>query len=94
MKAENTNDAPEFNMLKPDGVKPQVHSERITHVLLNDGNWYEITRGSFHLYQSAAKAPGFGPYVTFQTTFQSSPHNAPELKTIEVFPASVVGWAF
>lgn len=99
MKAENTDVPPKFNLLAPEGVKPQAHAEQIKAVLLNDGNWYPIVPGSFKLYQSMSKAPAFGPYATFQLPMNPSEHPNAQSDplaglTVEVFPATVAGWAF
>jgi len=94
MNAENTDTPPKFNLLAPEGVKPQVHADLISFVLLDDGQWYPVAPQSFKLYQSVAKTPAFGPYATFildPTVAEGHPLAG---MTIEVFPVTVKGWAF
>jgi len=90
MKAVPTNKMPKFNLLNPDGERPQTDAENITDVLLNDGHWYEIKRGSFKFYKTGDKGV---PFVQFDVTYteQYSPVAG---RRVEVFPASVCGIAY
>lgn len=89
MKAEFTEKDPKFNLLKPDGVRGQAHSEVITQVLLNDGTWYAIAKGSFKFFKTAGDKAV--PFVQFDTL--DTDENGRHLR-IEVFPASVCGIAY
>lgn len=89
MKAETTKDAPLVDLTHFEGPVGQAHAEAITHVLLNDGVWYEVIPGSFHLYKTAQAVP----YAQFDTKFQNSTNDALILRRVQCFPATVAGWA-
>jgi hypothetical protein len=91
MKAEFTEKDPKFNLLKPDGVRSQAHSEVITQVLLNDGNWYAIRPGSFKFYRTAGDKSV--PFVQFDVLPAPGSQQAAPLR-IEVFPATISGIAY
>jgi hypothetical protein len=86
MKAEFTDKDPKYNLLNPDGIRSQAHSEDITQVLLSDGNWYAVAPGSFKFYKTAGDKAV--PFVQFDTLGTDQGGN---VLRIEVFPASVQG---
>lgn len=90
MKSEFTEKDPKFNLLKPDGLRGQVHAEAVTDVLLNDGRWYRIVEGSFKFYRTSGDKAV--PFVQFVTDALANEYVAG--KTVEVFPASVSGVAY
>lgn len=92
MKAESTNKNPKFNLLKPDGVRSQAHSEAVTKVLLNDGRWYDIIPGSFKFYRTSSDKAV--PFVQFKIDEVDDRLAGLEGHTIEVFPATVAGLAY
>lgn len=95
MKVENTDKAPKFNLLKPDGVRDQGHASDVTHVLLNNGETYPVEPGTFKFYK-VGSAQGV-PYVTFVVSgiYESAIDRHPLAgKRIEVFPASITGIAY
>ena|ERR1700751_4974550 len=89
MKAETSNDGPKFNLLQGDGVRPQAHSDVITQILLTDGQWYSIVPGSFKFYRTSGDHAV--PFVQFDLNAQNEQG---EMVRIEVFPATVAGWAY
>lgn len=94
MKVEHTNKMPKFNLLQPDGVRPQTHSQNVSHVLLNDGHWYAIVPGSFKFYRTdATEGPGV-PFVQFDIDNDLDNDEMLVGKRVEVFPASVCGLAY
>jgi len=65
----------------------QAHNQVITEVLLNTGEWIKIIKGSFNLYKTFKGVP----FVEFKVPTLG---NELDAKTIQVFPATVAGWAF
>lgn len=96
MKAEFTEENPKFNLLQPDGIRSQAHSEVISNVLLTDGKWYLIELGSFKFYKTAGdKAVPFVQFKVIHSGFAPGEGASPAAgKVVEVFPASVVGVAY
>jgi hypothetical protein len=93
MKAETTDNDPKFNLLKPDGVRSQAHSEVISQVLLNDGIWYQIKEGSFKFFKTSGDKAV--PFVQFKLNDEIVDADGTRRRhVIEVFPASVVGIAY
>ena len=95
MKAEFTNKDPKFNLMQPDGIRSQVHSESVSDVLLTDGQWYRIEPGSFKFYKTSGDRSV--PFIQFKVLpFNGNPNDKGAVagKTIEVFPASVVGISY
>lgn len=98
MKAEDTDQAPHLNLETADGEHPQTRNELITKVLLSDGKWYDIIKGSFKYYRYKLSSDRIIPYVQFKIPEQHeiSPGGMPYTvaeSTIQVFPATVAGWA-
>lgn len=89
MKAEKSETNPKFDLMNPDGVRPQVNSQVITQVLLNDGSWYGVVPGSFKFYKTSDSVP----FVQFDTASDGVDGVTRSLR-IEVFPATVAGWAY
>lgn len=73
-------------------VKGQTHSQRISHVKMSSGEWVMIVIGSFNLYKTSDGVP----FVEFKVEQQAKtePFSTPNHKTIQLFPATVAGWAF
>lgn len=98
MKAESTEEVPAFNIMKHDGIRPQAHNKVISRVLLTDGKWYAIVPGSFKFYKTSPDKAV--PFVQFDyerkddSVFMSGGSLPPVLTRVEVFPASVAGWAY
>lgn len=87
MKAETSDVGPRFNLLQSEGVRGQAHTKEITQVLLTDGAWYAIEPGSFHFYRTGGDKAV--PFVQFDLM----PNASGQLR-VEVFPATVAGWAY
>lgn len=93
MKVEHTDKQPKFNLMQPDGVRGQVHSEVISDVLLNDGHWYEIKPGSFKFYKTNQSSGVGVPFVQFDIAYTEQ-YRPVAGKRVEVFPASICGLAY
>ena len=98
MKAESTDETPAFNIMKHDGIRSQAHNKVISRVLLTDGKWYDIIPGSFKFYKTSPDKAV--PFVQFdyerenQSAFMKGGSLPPVPTRVEVFPASVAGWAY
>ena len=95
MKAEFTQKNPKFNLMQADGIRSQTHSEDITNVLLTDGIWYLIEKGSFKFYKTSGdRAVPFIQFKVARGAFDAERGVSVAGKIVEVFPASVVGVAY
>ena len=92
MKAESTEEVPAFNIMKHDGIRSQAHNKTISRVLLTDGKWYDIIPGSFKFYKTSPDKAV--PFVQFDYEREIDNRGTFILTRVEVFPASVAGWAY
>lgn len=91
MKAEEST-GPAFNLGKDEGVQSQNEGD-ISQVLLNDGVWYRIVPGSFHVFKPNEHERSM-PYVQFDlAAAEGGTAGAGDMR-VQVFPATVAGWAF
>lgn len=88
MKADESVTGPALNLLEVEGVQEQSGNV-ITQILLNDNNWYQVEEGSFHIFRSTNNDKAM-PYVQFDTPTVDGIEGI----RIQVFPATVAGWAF
>lgn len=80
-------------------ISGQAKAEQLSHVLLNDGHWYEVKPGTFHLYKTykneVDKTKEGIPFVRFSGRLIGLPVSGIQpFMVIEVFPATVAGWAY
>lgn len=89
MKSENSEHAPAVDFTQFKTTQGQVNSKEIKAVLLNDGHWYFVIPGSFHLYMTQEKIP----FVQFDgDKIEQAESNTAQ--RIEVFAPTVAGWAY
>lgn len=88
MKSEESDQAPAIDFTQFKNIRGQVNSKEIKMVLLNDGNWYWVKPGSFHLFKTQDSVP----FVQFDGDKMGTPQDS--AVRIEVFPATVAGWAY
>lgn len=91
-EAGNKEPAIDFTQLASGGdapEKPQAHSEVITDVKMQSGEWISIEEGSFKLYKTNKGVP----FVEFKIhgTVTGDLYGK---KIVQLFPATVAGWAF
>lgn len=86
---ETKNPVVDFTHLSAGGkaeVGPLGFGAEVSHVKMASGEWNEIVPGSFRLYKSDKGVP----FIEFKVSgvFNNG------VKTIQVFPAHIAGWAF
>lgn len=99
MQVEKNEKEPEvdFTQLGPGGnapVKHQTHSKRISHVKMSSGEWVSIIQGSFNLYKNSDGIPFVEFKVNAGPLHLNNGGTGDAVKTIQLFPATVAGWAF
>lgn len=98
MKESGTKEAVvDFTQLASGGnakESPQVHSQEITHVKMASGEWVEIVKGSFNLYKTNKGVPFVEFKVDKDITCMFEDGSGNFVKTVQVFPATIAGWAF
>jgi hypothetical protein len=93
MKVENTDRAPKFNLLNPDGERPQADAADVSAVLLDGEGWTSIVPGSFHFYVTNTNSKPV-PFVQFDVIGNPASPGDFNKYRVEVFPTAIAGLAY